>query len=366
MITGGINMKRISATPRVAVVGAAGAVGVQILKLLHERAFPAREVIALATTRSAGRQVRYGNNLLTIQEARGDSLDGVDVAFFAASGDASKQLIPPAVAGGTICIDKSSAFRMDPTVPLVVPEVNPRALRDHSGIIASPNCTTIQLVVALKPIHDAARITRVTVSSYQAVSGSGRDAVDELVGQACRWTDATKTIVPDDGPVEDSLPDVFAAERGKTTAYPWPILGNALPHIDAIGDEGYTGEEWKLVNETRKIMEIPGLKVSATCVRVPVVIGHSLVVHLETERYLCAGKARDILMQAPGVSVCDDPARGLYPMALTAAGQDPVFVGRIREDLSHDHGLILWVVADNLRKGAATNAIQIAETLLDV
>ena len=330
-------------TYKVAVLGAAGAVGQEVLRQLHERNFPVGELVLLATSRSAGHKVRWRGNDYTIAEATPDSFEGVDVAFFAATTGASKELGPEAVRRGAVVIDKSNAFRMDPKVPLAVPEVNPDAIRGHKGIIASPNCSTIQMVVALKPIHDAARLKRVVVSTYQSVSGTGREAMDEL---------------------RDQTGQALRGEAPARSVYPHQIAFNLIPQIDSFDELGYTGEEMKMTNETRKIFDLPDLPVAATTVRVPVFISHSESVLVETERKLTAAQAREILAKAPGIVVVDEPKKGIYPMPVDAAGRDEVFVGRIREDISSPNGLHLWVVSDNLRKGAATNAVQIAEFVI--
>lgn len=327
----------------VAILGASGVVGQELLRLLVERRFPLASLKILASSRSAGQTVRFNGEELTIEEVTPDSFRGVDIAFFAASNDASKELAPEAVKRGAVVIDKSSYWRMHPDVPLAVPEVNPAAIRAHKGIIASPNCSTIQLVMALKPLHDAAGLERVVVSTYQSVSGTGKDAMAELREQA---------------------PKVLAGEPFEPKIYEKQIAFNVLAHCDAFGPDGYTKEETKLVNETRKILGVPDLRISATAVRVPVLISHSEAVLIETRRPLEPAEARELLSRMPGVVVQDDPDNMAYPDAVAAAGRDEVFVGRIRKDLSSPNGLWLWVVSDNLRKGAATNAIQIAEFLL--
>lgn len=326
---------------KVAVVGT-GAVGQAMLQVLAERSFPVAGIKVLATSRSAGKKVNFAGEEVTVEETTPESFRGVDLALFA-GGEASKEFARAAVAQGAVVIDNSSTFRLEPDVPLVVPEVNPEAVKKHQGIIANPNCSTIQMVVALKPLHDAARIKRVVVSTYQAVSGAGAEAIEELRTQ-------TKAVLAD----QEVEPKVF----------PWPIAFNLFPHIDVFLDNGYCKEEMKMILETQKIMEAPDMRVTATTVRVPVFVGHSEAINIETEKKLTAEEARRILSQAPGVVVEDDPAQKLYPLPIRAAGRDEVFVGRIREDHSIPCGLNLWVVADNLRKGAATNAVQIAELLL--
>lgn len=330
----------------VAVVGATGAVGREMLEVLAERNFPVDNLRALASCRSAGTEVDFGHKYLKVQELTPDSFKDIDIALFSAGGAISKEFAPLAVKAGAVVVDNSSAFRMDEGVPLVVPEVNPQALKKHQGIIANPNCSTIQMVVALKPIHDKARIKRIVVSTYQAVSGTGKEAMDELFKQS-------KMIIS------------LCKDEIKPKVYPHQIAFNCLPHIDDFLENGYTKEELKMVNETRKILEEDSMPITATTVRVPVFIGHSEAVNVETEEKLTAADARQILANAPGITVVDDPKSCRYPLALDAAGKDDTFVGRIREDDSVACGLNLWIVADNLRKGAALNAVQIAELLVE-
>lgn len=327
----------------VAILGASGVVGQTLLRLLAERQFPLKSLKILATARSAGQTITFQGQELTIEEATPDAFAGVDIAFFAASNDASRDLAPEAVRRGAVVIDKSSYWRMHPDVPLAVPEVNPEAIRRHQGIIASPNCSTIQLVLPLKAIHAAAGLKRVVVSTYQAVSGTGKEAIEELQVQA---------------------PRVLAGQPPEPRVYPKQIAFNVLPHCDKFEENGYTKEEMKLTNETRKILGLPDLPLAATAVRVPVFTSHSESVLVETEKKLSPAEAREVLSRMPGVVVVDDPATLAYPDAVSAADRDEVFVGRIREDLSSPNGLWMWVVSDNLRKGAATNAIQIAEFLI--
>ena len=327
----------------VAVCGATGAVGQEMLRILEQREFPHSEIIAMASARSAGKKVSFMGRDLTVVEMTEDSFKGVDLALFSAGGSTSEKFSPIAAKAGCVVVDNSSAWRMDDNCPLVVPEVNPHDLDWHKGIIANPNCSTIQMVVALKPLHDAARIKRVVVSTYQAVSGTGQKAVDELAEQ---------------------VQALLSCQPTKNKIYPHRIAFNCLPHIDVFLENGYTKEEMKMVNETVKIMGDDSIRVTATTVRVPVFYGHSEAVNIETERKLTPDEARQILAKAPGVKVVDNPAKNEYPMPLDAAGQDLTLVGRIREDFSIPNGLNFWVVADNLRKGAATNAIQIAEILI--
>ncbi|NLC71013.1 MAG: aspartate-semialdehyde dehydrogenase [Desulfuromonadaceae bacterium] len=330
----------------VAVAGATGAVGNEMLKILHERKFPVGELRLLASERSEGSFLEFGDGEYMVHKLTKDSFADIDIALFSAGGDRSREFCPAAAAAGAVCVDNSSAWRMDPEVPLVVPEVNPQdvALYKKKGIIANPNCSTIQMVVALKPLHDAARITRIVVSTYQAVSGSGQKAIDELRIQSG---------------------ELLNGRSAPCKVYPHQIAFNCLPHIDSFLDSGYTKEEMKMVNETRKIMGDERIRVTATTVRVPVFYGHSESVNIETEKKLTPDQARQLLSRAPGVLVVDDPSKGLYPLPIDAAGQDLTYVGRIREDESISNGLNLWVVADNLRKGAATNAVQIAELLAE-
>jgi aspartate-semialdehyde dehydrogenase len=332
---------------RVAVVGATGQVGTLMLELLRERAFPAAEVVAFASERSAGRVLEGAapdGGDLTVQALDEDSIQGFDVALFSAGGSTSGEWAPKFAAAGATVIDNSSRWRMQDDVPLVVSEVNPQALQSHHGIIANPNCSTMQMVVALKPLHEEAGIERLVISTYQAVSGTGKRAVDELLDQSHALLH------------EQAIP--------APSAYAHQIAFNALPHAGSFapGDD-HTDEERKLINETRKILEDPDIRISATCVRVPVVHGHSEAVNVQTRQELSPERAREILAAAPGVSVLDDPDAALYPLAINAAGNDGVFVGRIRRDPGHERALDMWIVADNLRKGAATNAVQIAELL---
>jgi aspartate-semialdehyde dehydrogenase len=327
----------------VAVVGATGAVGTQMIETLEERKFPVKRLTPLASSRSAGGVVSFQGQDLTVETLTKDSFVGVDIALFSAGADVSREFSPLAARAGAVVIDNSAAWRMDKEVPLVVPEVNPSDAAWHKGIIANPNCSTIQMVVALKPIHDQARIRRVVVTTFQSVSGTGKEAMDELL-EECKA--------------------LLSFQEARPKVYPYQIAFNCIPHIDEFLSTGYTKEELKMVNETRKIMGDASIQVTATTVRVPVYVGHSEAVNIETERKLTANEARAILCEAPGVIVYDDPAHKLYPMPLDVAGKDEVYVGRVREDDSIPNGLNLWIVADNLRKGAATNAVQIAELLI--
>ncbi len=329
----------------VAVVGASGNVGREMLNILEERDFPVGDVHAVASSRSAGSVITFKGRDLVVQDLATFDFSGVDIGFFSPGGSISAKYAPIAAAAGCVVVDNTSYFRMDPDIPLVVPEVNPEAIADYTkkGIISNPNCSTIQMVVALKPIHDAATIKRVVVSTYQAVSGAGKEAMDELFEQS-RATFGTGKDVP---------PNVFAKE----------IAFNVIPQIDSFLENGYTKEEMKMVNETKKIVD-PNIRVTATTVRVPVYNGHSEAVTIETEKKLTPAQARAILAKAPGVEVVDDPASLAYTTPREAAGKDATYVSRIREDESVDNGLQMWVVSDNLRKGAALNTVQIAEKLI--
>lgn len=334
---------------RVAVVGATGAVGQELLQILEERAFPIDDLKVLASARSAGREVVFKGERLRIEEAKPESFQGVEVAFFSAGGSVSEALVPEAVRRGAVCIDNTSAFRLDPKIPLVVPEVNPEDISWHSGVIANPNCSTIIMCVALQPLHRAARIKRVVVSTYQAVSGAGAQAMEVLRAQSRAVLDG-----------RDVSPEILPCAKAPRH---YPIAFNLIPQIDVFAEGGYTKEEWKMVRETQKIMHDPGIAVTATTVRVPVFRCHSETLNIETERKLSPEEARRLLADAPGVVVMDDPAQLVYPMPTDLSGRDEVFVGRIREDFSVERGLNLWVVGDQIRKGAALNAIQIAELL---
>ncbi len=330
----------------VAVVGATGAVGHEMINVLEQRRFPVNEIKLLASTRSAGEKLEFRGEDVTVEVLGEDSFKGVEIGLFSAGGSISEKFAPVAAREGCVVIDNTSAFRMDPQVPLVVPEVNPHAIGQYTSknIIANPNCSTIQMVVALKPIHDVARIKRIVVSTYQAVSGTGKEAIEELERQ-------TRAI--------------FTAQEIEVNVYPHQIAFNCLPHIDVFLENGYTKEEMKMVNETRKIMEDESIRVTATTVRVPVFYGHSESVNIETEAKITPQEVRDLLAKAPGVVVEDDPSLMKYPLAIYAAGRDETFVGRIREDESIETGINMWIVSDNVRKGAALNAVQIAEVLID-
>lgn len=330
----------------VAVVGATGAVGETILSILAQRQFPANRVRALASSRSAGRKVRFGDDDLTVEDLATFDFSTVQIGLFSAGGDVSGEHAPRAGEAGCVVIDNTSKFRYDDDVPLVVPEVNPGDLEQYTNrnIIANPNCSTIQMVVALKPIYDAVGIERINVATYQSVSGSGRKGMDEL-------TEQTRALL--------------GGEEPESRAYPKQIAFNVLPHIDDFQDNGYTREEMKLVWETHKILGDDGIRVNPTAARVPVYYGHSEAVHIETREKLSVEQAREVLSKAPGVTVLDERRAGGYPTAVTESeGRDDVFVGRIREDISHPRGLDLWVVSDNVRKGAALNTVQIAEKLI--
>jgi len=326
----------------VAVAGATGAVGRKMLEILEQRKFPVASLKVLASARSVGQALPFNGNSLAVEELKESSFEGVDIALFSAGAGVSRQFAPFAVKSGCIVIDNSSAFRMEPDIPLVVPEVNPEAVGDDPGVIANPNCSTIQMVVALKPIHDQFKIKRVVVSTYQSVSGSGQKAIEELHSQA---------------------QSVLSGKPPENNVYPHQIAFNCLPHIDNFLDSGYTKEEMKMVNETRKILEDDSIQISPTTVRVPVFYSHSESVNVETEKPISAGEVKKLLSDAVGVLVVDNPETNEYPLAIDGEGRDDVFVGRIRDDISCENAINFWVVSDNLRKGAALNAVQIAELL---
>lgn len=329
----------------IAIVGATGAVGETFLTVLEERNFPIKKLYPLASSRSVGKTVAFKKKHLDVLDLAEFDFSKADIALFSAGSSVSQEYAPKAAAAGCVVIDNSSCFRYDADIPLVVPEVNPHRIAEYTnrGIIANPNCSTIQMVVALKPLHDAAGITRINVATYQSVSGTGKKAISELIAQ---------------------MGDLLNGIPAKVSVYPQQIAFNAIPHIDQFEDNGYTREEMKMVWETRKIMEDESIMVNPTAVRVPVIYGHSEAIHIELKNAMTADEARAILSKAPGVKVVDNIAKASYPTAIkNAVGNDDVFVGRIRQDISHPNGLNLWVVADNIRKGAASNAIQIAEIL---
>ena len=327
----------------VAIVGATGAAGQMTLRVLEQRKFPVRELRCFASERSVGRTVIFRGDAVSVQRVEASAFKGIEIAFCSAGSAQSREIAPVLVRAGATVVDKSNAFRMDPAVPLIVPEINAHAIKTHRGIVASPNCTTIVTVMPLKPLHDASRLRRVVATSYQAVSGAGVNGIEDLRQQTLAWARG-----------EAITPGFF----------PHQIAFNLIPHIDAFGAGGYTGEELKLVNETRKILEAPELAVSPTTVRVPVFTCHSVAVNAETEEPIGADRARALFERFPGLRVWDDPGQGRYPMPVTVEGQDECYVGRVRDDLSHPRALNFWVVGDQLRKGAATNAVQIAELLL--
>jgi len=335
--------KEMPEHPVVAVAGATGAVGIEMLKTLEQRGFPASRVVALASSRSAGKRLPFGDGELVVEEMTEASFTGVDIALFSAGASVSKAMAPAATAAGCVIIDNSSAFRMDEDVPLVVPEVNASDLDWHSGVIANPNCSTIQMVVVLDALRALAPITRVVVSTYQAASGAGQAAMDELYDQTRVFLEGREIV-----------PEAFAHR----------IAFNCIPHIDVFLDDGSTKEEWKMVVETKKIMHAPEIEVAATCVRVPVLRCHSESLNIEFSSPVDPDSARAVLAAAAGVTVTDDPAEKLYPMPALLAGTDDVYVGRLRADTTVPNGLAMWIVADQLRKGAALNAVQIAEALL--
>ncbi len=329
----------------VAVVGATGAVGNEMVKILEERDFPVNNLLLLASERSVGIEMAYKGRKIPVSILTENSFAGIDIALFSAGGSISERYAPIAARTGCVVIDNTSFFRMAPGVPLVVPEVNPEAIAQYKqkNIIANPNCSTIQMVVALKPIHDAAKIKRIVVSTYQSVSGTGKKAIAELLDQ-------TRAILSEDKP--------------EVKIYPHQIAFNCLPQIDVFLENGYTKEEMKMVNETKKIFNDPDIAVTATTVRVPVFYSHSEAVNIETKEKITPGEVRNLLAAAPGVALLDNPTERLYPLAIKAAGRDETFVGRIREDESIENGINMWIVSDNIRKGAALNAVQIAEILI--
>ena len=336
-------MLRNKTTYVVAVIGATGTVGREMVSILEERRFPVSELVLLASERSEGERIEFGGKNRSVKKLSKDSFKDVDIAFFSAGSELSKKFAPLAAAAGAVVIDSSSAFRMDPKVPLVVPEINADALGSHAGIIANPDCSTIGLLMVMKPLHEAAKVRRVVVTMFQSVSGTGKEAIDELASQTVallNFKDIEKKV------------------------YPHQIAFNCLPHVDGFLENGYTREEMKLVNETKKILGDTAVRVTATAVRVPVFRCHAESVNIETETKLGANEARALLSKFPGVIVYDDPSRDLYPLQLDVSGKDEVYVGRIREDETIPNGLNLWIVTDNVRKGAALNAVQIAELLI--
>jgi aspartate-semialdehyde dehydrogenase len=328
---------------RVAVVGATGAAGETTLRILHERKFPVRELRCFASERSVGKTVAFAGDLVRVQRVEPGAFQGLELVFCSAGSAQSKEFVPMIRRAGAIVIDKSSAFRLDPTVPLVVPEINARAARGHQGVLAVPNCTTIVTVMPLKPLHDAGRLRRVVATSFQAASGAGVNGLEDLRQQTLAWARG-----------EAVVPRHFAHQ----------LAFNLIPHIDRFGPDGYTGEEAKLIHETRKILDLPDLLIAPTTVRVPVFTCHSVAVNVETELKVTPERARELFAGFPGLRLWDDPAQNRYPMPVHVEGQDDCWVGRVREDVSHPRGLNFWVVGDQLRKGAATNAVQIAELLL--
>ncbi|MCS7461839.1 aspartate-semialdehyde dehydrogenase [Paenibacillus doosanensis] len=331
----------------IAVVGATGAVGEQIIRLLDERNFPIQELKLLSSARSAGTKIKFKSRDITVEEAAPDSFKGIDIALFSAGGSVSAELIPHAVEHGAVCIDNTSAFRMDPETPLVVPEVNIDKINEHKGVIANPNCSTIQMVAALKPLYDRYGISRIIVSTYQAVSGAGARAIDEMLRQS-------KEVLGG-RPAEPQILPVGALPVKHQIAF------NAIPQIDKFTDNGFTYEEMKMINETKKILGDESLEVTATCVRIPVVYGHSESVYVELNQDFDVEEVKRLLADAPGIVLQDNPSEQQYPLATDAAGKLETFVGRIRRDLSNPRALNLWIVSDNLLKGAAWNAVQIAE-----
>ncbi|MGP6147645.1 aspartate-semialdehyde dehydrogenase [Jeotgalibaca sp. A122] len=337
----------------VAIVGATGAVGEKLIQLLEDSSIAINELHLLASARSAGRKLIFNSQEVTVEETTESAFKGIDIAFFSAGGSITQKFHQAARDSGAIVIDNTSAFRMDPNTPLVVPEVNPEALRDHTYLIANPNCSTIQMVAALKPIEAAFGLDRVIVSTYQAVSGAGLHALEELEEQ-------TKAVLAGEEPKANILPS-----GGDKKHY--PIAFNAIPQIDLFSEDGYTFEEWKMMNETKKIMGLPNLKIAATCVRIPVMSGHSESVYIEVEKDgVTADEIREVLKDAPGIVLQDDPSTQTYPMVITAVDKKDTYVGRIRRDVDNPKGFHLWIVSDNLIKGAAWNSIQIAEKMIEM
>jgi aspartate-semialdehyde dehydrogenase len=336
----------------IAVAGATGAVGTKIVELLEGANLPITEVKALASKRSVGKKIPFKNTEILVEELTADAFLGVDIAIFSAGGSLSEKFAPEAVKHGAVVIDNTSHFRMDENVPLVVPEVNPESLREHQGIIANPNCSTIQMMVALEPIRQAFGLEKIIVSTYQAVSGSGARGIAELENQVKEYIDGT--------PLKELTAEILPAGGDKKH---YPIAFNALPQIDVFGEDGYTLEEWKMMNETKKIMSDDSIKVAATCVRIPVVSGHSESIYIEVGKETSVKELQELLAQAPGVVLQDDPSQQLYPQAINSIDDKATFVGRIRRDLDNPKGFHLWVVSDNLLKGAAWNSIQIAEKM---
>jgi aspartate-semialdehyde dehydrogenase len=331
-------------TYNVAVVGATGAVGLEMIRMLQDRHFPVKNLRLFASERSGGKTLKFKDNNVSVEALKADAIKNIDIAIFSAGATVSKEFAPLFAQRGIFVIDNSSAWRMDPTIPLVVPEVNPHVLNRETKIIANPNCSTIQMVVVLKPIHDRAGIECVRVATYQSVSGAGGKGIQDLENQSKAWSAGQPVPAPQ--------------------KFPHQIAFNLVPQIDVFSDDGYTKEEWKMVNETRKIMEAPSIRLSAMCVRVPVFRSHSEAIWIETKAPLSPSEARRLLESAPGVVVQDEPEKSIYPMPLPAEGQQATFVGRIRKDLASVNGLSMWIVSDNLLKGAALNAVQIAEILI--
>lgn len=336
----------------IAVAGATGAVGTKIVELLNGANLPIKEVKALASKRSVGKTIPFKDTTIVVEELTAEAFTGVDIAIFSAGGSLSEKFAPEAVKRGAVVIDNTSHYRMDENVPLVVPEVNPESLRDHQGIIANPNCSTIQMMVALEPIRQAFGLEKIVVSTYQAVSGAGAQGIAELENQVKAYSEGT--------PLKELKAEVLPSAGDKKH---YPIAFNALPQIDVFGEDGYTLEEWKMINETKKIMSDDTIKVAATCVRIPVVSGHSESIYIEVEKETNVKALQELLANAPGVVLQDDPSQQLYPQAINSIDDKATFVGRIRRDLDNPKGFHLWVVSDNLLKGAAWNSIQIVEKM---
>src|SRR5947207_7648919 len=338
----GLQFAAVKKEYHIAIVGATGAVGAEVLRVLERRNFPVGSIRALASGKSAGKKVQFRNEPITVEELSENSFDKIDIAFFSAGGDISRKFVPIARKAGAVVIDNSSVFRMDPDVPLVIPEINPEDVKQHRGIIANPNCTTAVALMAIYPLHRAFGVRRVFASSYQAVSGSGQRAINELKEQIAATA-------------ED--------RQSPAQIYPHPIAFNVLPHVDCFLESGYTEEEMKMQNEVRKIMHLPEFRASVTCVRVPVYRAHSVAVSAQFEKEVSVEQAREVLAKAPGLELVDEPPKNRYPMPLTVAGKDNCEVGRVRLDCALENGLAFWVSGDQLLKGAALNAVQIAELL---
>jgi len=347
----------------IAVVGATGAAGTELLRVLERRSFPVASLRPIGSARSVGKSVQFCGDSIPVEKLNAESFEKIDIAFFSAGGDVSREYVPIACQADAIAIDKSSAFRMDPHVPLVIPEINPEDVKLHRGVIANPNCTTTVMLMALYPLHKIFRVHRVFAATYQAVSGSGTRGVEELTRQTRTWSEDEQRC--SGRPVDDAKETAFEQVGSATpaTVFPHPIAFNLLPHVDSFMESGYTKEEVKMQDETRKIMHLPALRVSATCVRVPIYRAHSVAVTAEFQRPISVEQAREVLSKAPGLELVDEPHNNRYPTPLNVAGKDNCQVGRVRLDCALENGLSFWVSGDQLLKGAALNAVQIAELL---